>query len=73
MSWPWYRFAIETTSRRLELIIRSFASRSPCSMRRDSSDLLAPWSSRGWRRIVLQEEIERVDGLVHPTLFPARG
>src|SRR6266536_2260626 len=35
--WPWYFFAIETTRRRLELIIRSFASLSPRSIRLASS------------------------------------
>ena len=36
-SWPWYFFAIETTRRRFELIMRSLAARSPCSMRFASS------------------------------------
>ncbi len=48
-----YFFAIETTSARLELIIRSFAAGSPCSMRLDSSTSSAAVSS-GWRRISLR-------------------
>ena len=34
---PWYFFAIETTSRRFALIMRSLAARSPRSMRFASS------------------------------------
>ena len=44
----WYFFAIEMTSRRLELIIRSFASGSPRSMRFASSTSSAAVSS-GYR------------------------
>ena len=43
--WPWYFFAIETTSRRFELIIRSFAWRSPRSIRFASSTSSAAVSS----------------------------
>ena len=43
---PWYFLAIETTSRRLALIIRSFAARSPRSIRLESSISSAGVSSR---------------------------
>ena len=48
-----YFLAIETTSARLELIIRSLATGSPCSMRLESSTSSAAVSS-GWRRISLR-------------------
>ena len=44
-SCPWYFFAIDTTRRRFELIMRSFASRSPCSIRFASSTSSAAVSS----------------------------
>ena len=59
--WPWYRFAIETTSRRFELIIRSFASLVAALDPLRELDLLR----RGQQRIapdLVQEELERVGG-----------
>ena len=47
---PWYFFAIDTTRRRLALIIRSFARRSPRSIARASAISSAGVSSR-WRPI----------------------
>ena len=47
---PWYFFAIDTTSRRFALIIRSLAARSPRSMRFASSISSSGVSSR-WRPI----------------------
>jgi hypothetical protein len=43
--WPWYFLAIETTSRRLELIMRSFAALSPRSIAFASSTSSAAVSS----------------------------
>ena len=60
-SWPWYFLAIETTRRRFELIIRSLASRSPCSIRLASSTS----SVGGEQRVaadLVEEELERVGG-----------
>ena len=59
MPWPWYFLAIETTRRRLELIIRSFASLSPLSMQLGELHLLG-----GGQQLVaaglVEEELERV-------------
>ena len=49
-----YFLAIDTTSARFELIIRSLAAASPCSMRLASSTSSAAVSS-GWRRISLRK------------------
>src|SRR3954467_14071035 len=66
---PWYFFAIETTSRRFALIIRSFAARSPFSMGRGVA--LAERGGGVDRRVggqqpvaadLVQEELERVGG-----------
>ena len=51
---PWYFFAIETTSRRFALIMRSLARRSPRSMRFARSISSDGVSSR-WRPISLRK------------------
>ena len=51
---PWYFLAIETTSRRLALIMRSLALRSPRSIRLESSISSSGVSSR-WRPISLRK------------------
>src|SRR5919112_893328 len=51
---PWYFFAIETTRRRFALIMRSFAARSPRSIRFARSISSAGVSSR-WRPISLRK------------------
>ena len=51
---PWYFFAIETTSRRFALIMRSLARRSPRSMRLARSISSDGVSSR-WRPISLRK------------------
>ena len=50
---PWYFLAIETTSRRFALIMRSLAARSPLSIRFASSISSSGVSSR-WRPISLR-------------------
>src|SRR5438045_3984452 len=52
--WPWYLRATDTTSRRFELIMRSFAAMSPFSMRWASSISSAAVSS-GYLRASLKK------------------
>src|SRR3954468_23706225 len=51
--WPWYLRATDTTSRRFELIIRSFAAMSPFSMRLASS-ISSTAVSSGYLRAALK-------------------
>jgi hypothetical protein len=52
--WPWYLRATEITRRRLALIMRSLAARSPFSMRLASS-ISSSAVRRGWRRASLKK------------------
>src|SRR5436189_5675265 len=58
-SWPWYRRAIDTTKRRLELIIRCLAASSPRSIRPGEIDLLGGREKRKPPNL-LEEQLQSV-------------
>ena len=69
--WPWYFFAIDTTRRRFELTIWSFAALSPVSIALRELDLFDGGEQRVAAGLV-EEELERVARHRGDLLVPVR-